>query len=372
MFLGEFRHWVFRRYRNSQIRRHRLDYLFWECTLRCNLNCRHCGSDCLKSSGIPDMPRADFLRGLDDIKARGITRLAVCITGGEPLLRNDIEQAGIEIVRRGYAWGIVTNGFALTAQRFKSLVAAGMSSMSFDLDGLEAEHSFLRRNTESFARTTAAIRMAADFMQRNPGRFLFDMITCVHPGNLPTLAKLRDFLINLGVPAWRIFTIYPQGRARDNGLALSSAEYVRLMAFIAETRTYRTTDGRGIRLNYSCEGYLGDWELKVRDHFFFCRAGISVASVMCDGSIGGCLSVRGKDFIQGNIYRDRFMDVWENRFQDMRLRDWARRGVCRNCRHWKKCLGNGMHLHTEKESDMLHCNYARLHESELTASAPQT
>ena len=213
--------------------------------------------------------------------------------------------------------------------------------------------------------------MAADFMHRNPGRFLFDVITCVHPGNLPTLAKLRDFLIDLSVPAWRIFTIYPQGRARDNSLALSGAEYVRLMAFIAETRTYHTADGRGIRLNYSCEGYLGDWELKVRDPFFFCRAGISVAAVLCDGSIGGCLSVRGGDFIQGNIYRDNFMDVWENRFQDMRHREWARRSVCRNCRHWKKCLGNGMHLHADKESDVLHCNYARLHESAATASAPQ-
>lgn len=328
------------------------------------MNCRHCGSDCLKSSSVPDMPIADFLRALDDIKAHGITRLAVCITGGEPLLRNDIEQAGIEIVRRGYAWGIVTNALALTAERFNSLVAAGMSSMSLDLDGLEEEHSFLRRNAESFERTTAAIHIAADFMYRNPDRFLFDVITCVHPKNLPNLTSLRDFLIDLGVPSWRIFTIYPQGRARDNSLALNGEEYVRLMEFIAETRSYRTADGRGIRLNYSCEGYLGDWELKVRDHFFFCRAGVSVASVMCDGSISGCLSVRGKDFIQGNIYRDRFMDVWENRFQDMRKRDWARHGACQNCRHWKRCLGNGMHLHTDKQSNVLQCNYARLREGE--------
>ena len=31
---------------------HPINRLFWECTLRCNLNCRHCGSDCLKTAGL--------------------------------------------------------------------------------------------------------------------------------------------------------------------------------------------------------------------------------------------------------------------------------------------------------------------------------
>lgn len=33
--------------------------LFWECTLRCNLHCRHCGSDCKVKAGLQDMPLAD-------------------------------------------------------------------------------------------------------------------------------------------------------------------------------------------------------------------------------------------------------------------------------------------------------------------------
>ncbi len=31
-----------------------------------------------------------------------------------------------------------------------------------------------------------------------------------------------------------------------------------------------------------------------------------------------------------------------------------------------------MHLHPDKESDVLHCNYARLEEGKTTTSAPQT
>ena len=40
---------------------HPLREIFWECTLRCNLHCRHCGSDCKALSGLRDMPLEDFL-----------------------------------------------------------------------------------------------------------------------------------------------------------------------------------------------------------------------------------------------------------------------------------------------------------------------
>ena len=39
-----------RRERRELEKTHPLRQLFWECTLRCNLSCRHCGSDCRKSN----------------------------------------------------------------------------------------------------------------------------------------------------------------------------------------------------------------------------------------------------------------------------------------------------------------------------------
>ena len=78
---------LFRKRRDRIYKEHILDYLFWECTLRCNLNCLHCGSDCLKISETPDMPVKDFIEVLDDIRINyRPANLFVCITGGEPLL----------------------------------------------------------------------------------------------------------------------------------------------------------------------------------------------------------------------------------------------------------------------------------------------
>ncbi|MCR4734543.1 MAG: TIGR04133 family radical SAM/SPASM protein [Treponema sp.] len=357
---------IFRNYRKKITKKHQLTYLFWECTLKCNLNCLHCGSDCLKTSGIPDMPLQDFVKVLDNLKENGIKKLSICITGGEPLLRKDLEEAGREIRKHHFGWGIVTNGLLMTEERFNSLIASGMGSMSVSIDGLEAEHSYLRQNPESFASVEKTIRICVNHKKRHPKSFLYDVITCVYHGNIKTLPKLRDYLISEGVEEWRIFSIFPSGRASKNDLSLTALEYRELMDFIAETRKYKNPEGKSIHLNYSCEGYLGNYELKVRDYFFFCRGGINVGSVMCDGSLSACLSVRGKDFIQGNIYEENFdfMKIWNTRYENMRNRKWAKTGMCKKCKSWKWCEGNGLHLHKDTHSQCSHCNLQLLLDSE--------
>lgn len=354
---------IFNAYRKSVTKKHELNYLFWECTLRCNLNCRHCGSDCLKSSDTPDMPIGDFAKVLDNIKAKNTAKhMTICITGGEPLIRKDLEEAGKEIIKRGFHWGIVTNGMLFTPQRFISLVNAGMTSLSFSIDGFEKEHTFLRVNPSSYKKVCDGIKTVVDFQKQYGNRVIFDVITCVHKGNLGILRELRDDLIEKGVTQWRIFSIFPEGRAAINDLSLSTDEYKQLMDFIVETRKYKDSQGRSIHLNYSCEGYLGKYELKARDYFFFCRGGINVGSVMCDGSTSACLSVRGKDFIQGNIYDNNFdfMDIWNNKYQNMRNRSWTKKGNCKNCKKYKNCLGNGLHLYSSMEDAPARCNYQLL------------
>lgn len=350
---------IFKLYRNYETKKHILNYLFWECTLKCNLNCLHCGSDCTKQSNIKDMPAQDFIKVLDNIKENKIKNLTVCITGGEPLLRKDLENVGKEICKRGYHWGIVTNALILTPERFSSLMNSGMTSISFSIDGLQENHTYLRQNPKSYNTVVNAINMAVAIQNKIPGALTFDVITCANKHNLSELPKLRDFLISHGVKLWRIFSIFPEGRGNQNTaeLSLSPAEYRQLMDFIADTRkNYK----KQIHLNYACEGYLGKYELKVRDFFFFCRGGINVGSVMCDGSTSACLSVRGPDFIQGNIYQENFMDIWNNKYQNMRDRTWAKHGKCAKCKKWSHCLGNGLHLHHDMTCEVSYCNYEKL------------
>jgi radical SAM enzyme (rSAM/lipoprotein system) len=335
---------------------HDLRYLFWECTLRCNCACLHCGSDCNRNAAVADMPYADFLRVLDGIKEKLAGRTpVVCLTGGEPLMRSDLAAAGEEISRRGFAWGFVTNGVLLTAGRFRDLRSAGLSSVAISLDGLDADHTWFRGNASCYARALGAISLAAEAERKDGRRFSFDVVTCVNRRNFVHLDLLKQKLVGLGVRKWRLVSIFPKGRAAQNGeLKLTNGEMRGLMEFIRTTRREKS-----IAASYGCEGFLGGYEMEVRDGPFFCRAGVNIGSVLADGSISACPSLRA-DYIQGDIYKDDFLDVWDTRFAVMRDRRWAKTGACRDCRVWGLCRGNGLHLRDEKSGGLLFCNYRAL------------
>lgn len=323
-----------RRRLQQRKRRHTLQQLFWECTLRCNLNCRHCGSDCRSEANSPDMPLEDFLPVLDEVaKVADPSRVLIITTGGEPLVRPDIAECGRQITDRGFMWGIVSNGLLLTESKLDELISAGLRTIAISLDGFESEHNWMRGHRASFAKAVAAIKALAK------REIAWDVITCVNNRNFTSLPQFRDFLISIGVTQWRIFTVFPSGRAKeDPELQLNDSDYKRLMDFIAAERKAGKID-----LSYSCEGFLGKYEQRVRRHQYFCQAGINVASILADGSISGCLSIRSQ-YHQGNIHTDKFADVWQNRFVQYRVRSWMRTGDCADCDFWRYCEGNGMHL----------------------------
>lgn len=335
----------------NEVATHELRTLFWECTLRCNLACRHCGSDCRVDPGVPDMPLEDFLRVLDEEVTPHVDphRVLIIFSGGEVLVRDDLERAGAEVTRRGYPWGMVTNGLALTPERFRALRYAGLRSISVSFDGFPDVHNYIRRNPHSYDRALEAIRLIV----REPG-LAYDVITCVTGPMVPRLEQFRELLIAEGVKHWRLFSIFPVGRAKDDDtLRMSNEEFRTMLEFIRRSRKRG-----GIEVSYACEGFLGRYETEVRDHFYQCAAGISVASIRVDGAISGCTSIRA-NFHQGNIYHDRFWEVWQNRFEPFRNREWARKGECADCKMFRYCLGGGMHLHDDR-GDLLYCHYHRL------------
>lgn len=342
---------LFRKYRKNENKLHELNYILWECTLRCNLNCLHCGSDCKKDAALNDMPLHDFLNALDQLKDLvNPNKTMIVLTGGEALLRKDLEETGRNLYKRGYPWGIVTNGMFLNEQKLIALIRSGLRAVTVSLDGLKDSHNWLRGNTRSFDLAVGAIRL----LSRTP-ELTYDVVTCVNQKNYHELASLKDFLITEGINSWRIFTIFPIGRAAENPeLQLEAGQFKGLFDFIKETRRENR-----INLNYGCEGFLGNYEREVRDNFFVCRAGINVASVLADGSISACPNLR-ENFIQGNIYKDNFADVWQNRYQMFRDKSWTKTGICADCAFYRYCEGNGMHLRNEKTGELMFCHLKRI------------
>jgi radical SAM enzyme (rSAM/lipoprotein system) len=293
-----------------------------------------------------DTPFDDFLQAILPLKSvYKNTRITVVITGGEPLLRKDLALCGKALREHGFQWGIVTNGYAYTPDVHARLLAAGMGAITVSLDGLEDNHNWLRENKRSFENAVKAL----DLVVSTKG-LVYDVVTCVNRKNICELPALKDFLVSRKVKAWRLFTIAPIGRAANNkDMALTPAELKKLMDFIIYARIKNRID-----VKFSCEAYVGKYERRVRDSYFFCRAGINIASVLIDGSISACPNIN-RSFVQGNIYNDSFLEVWNNRFEIMRRRDWTRIGICADCKDYKNCNGGAMHLWDEKKDSILAC-----------------
>ena len=136
----------------------------------------------------------------------------------------------------------------------------------------------------------------------------------------------------------KISTFATIGRAKeDPDLHLSNKEFKEMLDFIAGRRKENAMD-----VKFSCEGYVGAYEAKVRDTPFFCRAGINIGSILIDGSISACPNI-DRSFTQGNIYRDNFHRIWNRKFTPFRDRSWTRKGMCSACKDYSDCQGNGFH-----------------------------
>ena len=70
----------------------------------------------------------------------------------------------------------------------------------------------------------------------------YDVVTCVTGAMVPQLEAFRDMLIAEGVAHWRLFSIFPMGRAKnDPSLRMTDAQFREMLEFI---RTYPQARGR--------------------------------------------------------------------------------------------------------------------------------
>ncbi len=326
-----------------------LRYLFFEITQRCNLACKHCGSDCAASAEHPDLPLDVALSVAREIRAElDPSRITAVITGGEPLCHPQVFELGAGLARMGFPWGMVTNGWLWTDEALARSHRARMTSTCVSLDGLEASHDSLRGRTGSYERAIGAI----DLLLGPGGPPVMDVVTCVHPGNLDELEAVHDLLLAHGVPAWRLFTIDPIGRGAQPTMQLNADEVQRLLTLIARLRR-----SSPMKVNFGCGGHLGyALNRQVRDADYVCLAGVRVAGVMVDGAILACPN-NHRGLAQGSVYRDSFLEVWREGFEPFRDRRRTRSPRCEGCEEWGLCQGNDMHLWDPERGETRLCHH---------------
>lgn len=318
-----------------------LTYLFWECTLKCNLRCLHCGSSCEPTSPLRELTTEEVMGILDTIHEDfDTTRMTVAITGGEPLLRHDLYEVMRRMTDFGMCVGIVTNGTLLTEDRVRKLVDAGLQTMSISIDGPDDLHDKVR-GEGTFAKTMRGVQTA-----HRCGIEFAEIITCVRPSNLGRLDEVEQVVRDTGYRNWRLITIDQMGRVAggpDPEMWLEPPQVRELMEFIARRRRELAHAGDPLDMRFSCGGFLGvRREFTVRPGDAQCFAGLGVASILCDGQVSACPSLP-RSWAQGSALEQRFSTIWNTRFEKYRDASWRKTGVCEDCDFWHVCLGGGLH-----------------------------
>jgi len=328
-------------YKKAECKEHQLLYLFLEITRICNLACKHCGSDCSSNIEFNALTTDSWIKILEDISISFSPKPAIVLTGGEPLLHSKFSQIIQKLRELHFRWGIVSNGYDLEDRILETMLLNDIYSITISLDGKENSHNWLRGKQDSYRKAINAISIVSKskVLQR-------DVVTCVNPRNIDELDEIAKVLIENGACAWRLFRIFPAGRAKGNSELLLSIPETRKMIDWISDRKDDLKKG-GLNLSLSCEGWLPfATEVKVRNQPFLCRSGINIASILCDGTITGC-SNNSKLFFEGNILTDNLASKWINGFQSFRNRKWIHTSSCGKCTDLNKCQGSSIHLWRE-------------------------
>jgi radical SAM protein with 4Fe4S-binding SPASM domain len=336
---------------------HPLRYLFLEVTRRCNLACAYCGSSCTGRDDPAELTSAEWVQVVRQVATDfDAHTVMVAVTGGETLLKPGILDVFHALRDCGFPYGMVTNGQLLDATWARDLVAARMGSISISLDGPPEVNDRLR-GAGVWAKAEAAFGHLRD--AGFAGKL--EVISTITTPAIPTLEAMRLRLAAMRVPMWRVAPVMPIGRAGERPDLVPGPKDVR--ALLEWVRTARQ-DPRLPVPEFSEEGFLG-WRFEgvVRPYLCQCRAGVEVGGIKADGRIGACPELTGA-FDQGNIRTQRFKDVWESGYQNLRDRQWARRGPCADCPHWDWCRGGAMHLYDHPGADFLRCLYRECLEAE--------
>lgn len=318
----------------------KLVFLFFELTDSCNMSCIHCGSSSsphnrtfLKFEGIKSV--------LDSVaKKYSPGEIMVCLTGGEPLLHPDFYNIAKYATDAGFLCGITTNGTLIDETAAQKIKESGIRSMAISLDGIEETHDWFRGKKGSYKKTIEGIDSLKSIYSDN---IAIQVTTVVHKGNLNQLDALYDILSTKTIDSWRIINMDPIGRAEEHtDLLLDKEEYEYLLRYIREKRFSNDVE---LHVTYGCSHYLGlEFEMEVRDDYFLCGSGIIVGSVLSNGDICGCLDIeRRPELIQGNIFNDDFVEVWENKFKEYRGDRAKACEDCINCSEAEYCRGDSMH-----------------------------
>lgn len=305
----------------------------WEITLRCNINCLHCGSNANINTRPKELSTGEAFSLIEQLAELNCRR--IILSGGEPFMRKDWPALAQRILNFGMQCNIISNGFAVNEDIIDLLQAVGINYLGFSLDGATAKtHDYIRGKEGVFD------HLMWVFDRLKERGFIVSVVSTLHKGNLSEIEGIKNVLLDHGIDAWQIQTANIRGRMPKEW-AITDKEFYSIAKFIADNRNkYKNI----IKITEAdCTGYFSKLTpFMGLQKWSGCSAGIGTIGIESDGSIKGCLSMQDSCYIEGNIREKSLKEIWTNpegfkynrRFEMSELG-----GICKDCKYGALCRG---------------------------------
>lgn len=201
--------------------------VFWELTRACMLACKHCRAKAQKKRHPDELTTEEAYKVVDQLREFGEPYPLLVITGGDPLMRDDVFDIIEYASKSGIRTAIAFSGTKLaTKQRLEKLKEAGVARIAISLDGSTSEiHDYFRGVTGTFETSLEILEMAKEI---GISRQINTTVTTFNMLDLPNIMRIG---IDYEIALWDVFFIVPTGRAKVEYMP-SSQEFEDVLNFL--------------------------------------------------------------------------------------------------------------------------------------------
>ncbi len=305
----------------------------WNLTKRCNLACAHCYISAGSWHAAKDeLSTADCLRILDELLEVNPNPMLI-LSGGEPLLREDLEELAEHASQGGATVVVGTNGTRLTHDRIASLMQAGVKGVAVSVDSLDPTyHDRFRHGGGALQDTLAAV----DRLREH--RLDFVVQTSLTRGNRGELADLVGWAEEKGALSFNLYFLVATGRGEGmRGLSPQENDEV-LLELLELEEQYR---GR-MMIRSKCQPQImrhivdGESASPLMNYRTRCPCGVHYCRITPEGKVTPCPYTPA---VAGDLNESSFGEIWRESRVFNALRHGELGGRCGKCEYREVCGG---------------------------------
>jgi radical SAM protein with 4Fe4S-binding SPASM domain len=305
----------------------------WNLTKRCNLRCSHCYISAGPfETAESELTTAECRRVVDELVALNPSPMLI-LSGGEPLVRDDLAEIASHAAGRGATVVVGTNGTTLTEPRVAMLKGAGVSGVAVSVDSLDSgTHDQFRGGAHALERTKEALARLREH------RIDFVVQTTATPHNAAEVPSLLEWAAAEGAVCFNLYFLVPTGR----GVDLLDLEPLRAEALLAELALAESRYRGRMMVRAKCAPHFMrhvqhvDPDSPVLSYRTRCPCGIDYCRITPDGKLTPCPYMPTE---AGDLRRQSFGEIWSTSrvFAELRARELG--GRCGRCEYRLVCGG---------------------------------